>query len=330
MDRASASGAEGRRFDSFRGHVNDQRPSKARFVGRRTLVFGLAFFALIFILRLASGSIPSQPVTGSAAPIPIPVVTPAFDCEANSPIPQTFVDAWSTEFQPTNFNVTVIDLVEGCTYSMGDSAATFPTASTGKVIVATRALEMVAAGSLDYANIANDLELMITESNNNSANRIFLAINENVGINSVIQDYFLTATTSGRTWGTIQTNSADQALLLEQVLGTKESPLPETQRVILRDLMTKVNPEQAWGAGSAGGIPVEWSAAVKNGWYFSVEGDQPPVGLWRINTLGFVWDLNKSPRWIFTGYSNTWPTEETGELAWSSITKQLSETLGTR
>ena len=94
--------------------------------------------------------------------------------------------------------------------------------------------------------------------------------------------------------------------------------------------MIRVNPEQAWGAGSTGGIPIEWSAAVKNGWYLSVEGDQPPVGLWRVNTVGYVWDQNKSPRWIFTGYSNSWPTEETGELAWSSITKQLSETLGVR
>jgi beta-lactamase class A len=260
----------------------------------------------------------------------VPVVTPAFDCEANSPLPQSFVDAWTTEFQPTSFNMTVVDLVEGCTYSLGDTAATFPTASTGKIIVATRALEMVAAGTLDYATIYPDLDLMITESNNDSANRLFLAINENVGINSVIQDYLLTSTMSGRTWGMIQTNSSDQALLLNQVVGTAESPLPEAQRVILRDLMIRVNPEQAWGAGSTGGIPIEWSAAVKNGWYLSVEGDQPPVGLWRVNTLGYVWDQNKSPRWIFTGYSNSWPTEETGELAWSSITKQLSETLGVR
>jgi beta-lactamase class A len=213
---------------------------------------------------------------------------------------------------------------------MGNSAATFPTASTGKVIVATRVLEMVSAGLLDYATIYPDLDLMITESNNESANRLFLAINENVGINLVIQNYSLTSTTSGRTWGTIQTTSSDQALLLEQVLGTKESPLPEAQRVMLRDLMKKVKVEQAWGAGSAGGIPVDWSAAVKNGWYLSVEGDQPPVGLWRINTMGYVWDQEDAPRWVFTGYSNTWATEEQGELAWSAITKQLSETLGTR
>jgi hypothetical protein len=94
--------------------------------------------------------------------------------------------------------------------------------------------------------------------------------------------------------------------------------------------MTRVNPEQAWGAGPGGGIPDLWTGAVKNGWYLSVPGDRPPVGLWRINTLGYVWDANKSPRWIFTGYSNTWTSQERGISGWNAITKQLSATLGIR
>lgn len=320
MDRASASGAEGRRFDSFRGHVSEPRPTRTKFIFRRILVLGSAILISALLLKALSAGVNSTRL----------ILDPPFDCAANSPIPQTFLDTWTAEHIPENFNVTIIDLVEGCTYTMGDSSALFPTASTGKVIVATRALEMVAAGLLDYATIYPDLDLMITESNNESANRLFLAIDENAGINSVIQRYSLTATVAGRTWGTIQTNSSDQALLLNQVVGTAESPLPETQRVVLRDLMTKVEPEQAWGAGSSGGIPALWTAAVKNGWYLSVEGDQAPVGLWRINTLGYVWDAAKAPRWIFTGYSNTWATEEQGELAWSAITKQLSQTLGIR
>jgi hypothetical protein len=253
-----------------------------------------------------------------------------FDCTANTPVTQSFIDNWTAEHNPGNYNVTIIDLVEGCTYAMGDSDAVFPTASTGKVMVAIRALEMVAAGTLNYTEIYPDLDLMITESNNESADRLFLAIGENSGIQSVIERYSLASTFVGRTWGTIHTNSNDQALLLKQALGTGESPLPEAQRVILRDLMIRVNPEQAWGAGSAGGIPALWSAAVKNGWYLSEEGDQPPVGLWRINTMGYVWDENKSPRWIFTGYSDTWPTQGEGEFAWNAITKQLSATLGIR
>jgi beta-lactamase class A len=297
---------------------------------RRALVFGLALLGLIVILRLASGTISSPPADGTAAPIPVPVFTPAFDCEANAPIPQTFVDAWSAEFQPTNFNVTVIDLVEGCTYSIGDSAATFPTASTGKVIVATGVLEMVAAGTLDYATVSADMELMITQSDNSAADRLFKIIGRNDAVVSIASRYGLANTTTGGAWGTIMTNSADQALLLNQVVGTSESPLPEAQRTVLRDLMTRVKAEQAWGAGSTGGIPELWTSAVKNGWYLSVAGDRPPVGLWRINTLGYVSDPSNQPRWIFTGYSNTWSTEERGVSAWNAITAQLTATLGIR
>ena len=330
VDRASASGAEGRRFDSFRGHVSEQRPTRATFLVRRILVFGLALLGLILILRFVSGAISSQPVDGTSAPIPVPVVTPAFDCEANSPLPQSFVDIWTTEFQPTSFNVTVVDLVEGCTYSLGDTAATFPTASTGKIIVATGVLELVATGTLDYATVTSDMELMITESDNSAADRLFKIIGKNDAVVSIASRYGLASTTTGGAWGTIMTNSSDQALLLNQVVGTAESPLPEAQRVILRDLMSRVNPEQAWGAGPSGGIPELWTGAVKNGWYLSVEGDRPPVGLWRINTLGYVWDPNKTPRWIFTGYSNTWTTQERGISAWNSVTKQLSTSLGVR
>jgi beta-lactamase class A len=285
---------------------------------------------LVLILRLASGAITSAPTEGTAAPIPVPVVTPAFNCEANSPVPQTFVDTWSAEFQPISFNVTIVDLVEGCTYSLGDALATFPTASTGKVIVATGILEMVAAGTLDYATVSSDMELMITQSDNSAADRLFKIIGRNETVVSIASRYGLANTTTGGAWGTIMTNAGDQALLLNQVVGTAESPLPETQRVILRDLMTRVNPAQAWGAGYIGGIPLNWSAAVKNGWYLSVAGDRPPVGLWRINTTGFVWDETQTPRWIFTGYSNTWSTEERGVSAWNAITAQLTATLGIR
>ena len=297
---------------------------------RRAMVFGSSVLGVILILRFISGVVATQSADGSTGPVPVPVVTPAFDCAANTPVPQSFIDAWTVEFQPTSFNVTVVDLVEGCTYSLGDAAATFPTASTGKIIVATGVLEMIAAGTLDYAEVAPDLELMITQSDNSAADRLFKIIGQNDAVVSIASRYGLASTTTGGAWGTIMTSSGDQALLLNQVVGTAASPLPEAQRVILRDLMTRVNPEQAWGAGPGGGIPDLWTGAVKNGWYLSVPGDRPPVGLWRINTLGYVWDANKSPRWIFTGYSNTWTTQERGISAWNSITKQLSATLGIR
>jgi beta-lactamase class A len=297
---------------------------------RRAIVFGSASLVLLLVLRVVSSALSPQSTEDSAEFIPVPVITPAFDCAANSPVPQSFVDVWSSEFAPKNFNVTVIDLVENCTYSLGETTATFPTASTGKVIIATGILEMVAAGTLDYTSVSSDLKLMITQSDNSAADRLFKRIGKNDAVVSIASRYGLTSTTTGGAWGTIMTNSTDQALLLNKVVGTADSPLPEAQRDILRKLMTSVNPEQAWGAGPSAGIPELWTGAVKNGWYLSVAGDRPPVGLWRINTLGYVWDQNDSPRWIFTGYSNTWKTQDTGISAWNSITTQLTKTLGAR
>jgi hypothetical protein len=46
--------------------------------------------------------------------------------------------------------------------------------------------------------------------------------------------------------------------------------------------------------------------------------------------LGYVSDPSNQPRWIFTGYSNTWSTEERGISAWNAITAQLTATLGIR
>ena len=205
--------------------MNDKRPTRTRFLVRRVTVLSAAILSLFVIFQL---------ITGKETLISR-VITPPFDCVANSPLPQTFVDSWTAEHLPVEFNATVIDLVEGCTYTIGNSAATFPTASTGKVIIAIRVLEMVSAGLLDYTTIYPDLDLMLTESNNESANRLFLAIGENIGVNSVIESYALTSTSPGWTWGTIQTTSSDQALLLEQVLGTKEGPLPETPQRKLSD-----------------------------------------------------------------------------------------------
>ncbi len=258
----------------------------------------------------------------------MPVATPAFDCAANTPLPQSFIDAWVLEFGAVDFSATVIDLVENCVYSMGEAAAVFPTASTGKLIVATGVMELVGAGTLDYSSVESDLTLMITQSDNSAADRLFDVIGGNDAVISICQRYGLTATTTGGAWGTILTNSLDQANLLNQVIGTQTSAMPQVQRDTLRALLTKVNSDQAWGAGNVT-IP-EWTIAVKNGWYLSVPGDRPPEGLWRINTLGYVWDQTSKPRWIFTGYSNTWKTEERGISAWNSVSTQLSNSLGSR
>jgi beta-lactamase class A len=308
--------------------VSENKTTKRTYFVRRLGVFGVAAILLLILLKVLASFLSTETISETVAPVPIPVVTPAFDCAANSPIPQEFIDSWVLEYGAGNFNATVIDLVENCSYAMGDPAAVFPTASTGKLIIATGVLEAVAAGTLTYAEVESDLTLMITQSDNNAADRLFDLVGRNDAVMSIATRYGLASTTTGGAWGTILTTSSDQANLLNQVVGVQASDLPEAQRVMLRSLLTQVNSQQDWGAGSV--TIADWKVAVKNGWYLSVPGDRPPEGLWRVNTLGYVWDQANQPRWIFTGYSNTWETQERGISAWDAISMQLSESLGIR
>lgn len=253
--------------------------------------------------------------------------SPTYECAAHNPFTQEALTVWATARQPGSYNATAIDLVHNCTYEAGNPAATFPMASTGKVMIATGVLEMVARGELDYASIQPDMTLMITQSDNSAADRLYAKMGKVAPMQDLEVRYGLTQTKTERGWGTTLTNSSDQAKLLNQVIGLQESPLPEAQREILRGLMKSVNPEQAWGAGTS--IPTGWIFAVKNGWYQSVAGDIPPVGLWRINTLGMAWDTTNTPRWIFTAYSNEWPSQDAGITAWNDLAALVAAAFAT-
>ena len=288
------------------------------------MVFAVLFLVVVGILKFVAARNSLNSAASDLPPTPLPIASPAYDCEANTPFDSNFVASWVAEFGAVDYNATVMDLVNNCSYQIGDSAKTFPMASTGKVMVATGILEKVAAGTIPYESVQGDLTLMITQSDNSAADRLFKKMGKLPAMTDLISRYGLSSTTVGKGWGTTLTNSADQSKLLDQVIGTGESPLPESQRVVLRDLMTNVNPEQAWGAGR--GVPTGWTGAVKNGWYLSVPGDIPPVGLWRINSLGYVWDETGKPRWSIAGYSNTWQTEERGESAWSALAEHVATT----
>jgi len=291
------------------------------------------FWALIFLSLVLALVTWRQGVERSASLVVSPTdpavlisaePTPAYDCASNNPFNEITIANWTATHSPGTFNATVLDLVNDCTYAIGNPEATFPMASTGKVLIATAILEMVARAEIDYPSVQADLTAMITQSDNAAADRMFAKMGRAVPMQELEVRYGLTQTTTDRGWGTTFTNSADQAKFLNQVLGKQESSLPQEQRQILRNLMQNVNPEQAWGAGT--NVPTGWSVAVKNGWYQAVVGDIPPVGKWRVNTVGMTWDQTDTPRWIFTAFSNEWPTQSAGVNAWNDLAKLISTT----
>jgi beta-lactamase class A len=114
-------------------------------------------------------------------------------------------------------------------------------------------------------------------------------------------------------------------LLLRRALLGNSPTLPSAQQRRLLRLMRKVTPGQRWGAGY--GLPPGWTAAVKNGWYHTVPGDEGPVNRSRVNTTGIIFDEQGKPRWIIAGFSNRWRSDRAGIRAWNAMSKHVARVL---
>lgn len=233
---------------------------------------------------------------------------------------------WKSKYSARDFEIAVFDMETGCEWTRGDTTKGLPTASTVKLAIAIAALEDVTAGKYSYASIKSDLTAMITVSDNNAANRLWRKTGRGTGLRRVASHYALAKTTPGRTWGTTKTTAYDQVRLLHRAVTVPNERISTKNRKRLLSLMKSVRADQHWGAG--GGLPTGWTSAVKNGWYPTVAGDEPPVGRWRVNTVGVVYNRTGEPQWIMAAYSNTWKTQGHGVRAWNAISRQLVRKLG--
>jgi hypothetical protein len=119
--------------------------------------------------------------------------------------------------------------------------------------------------------------------------------------------------------------AGDLVQLLDEVVGSGPSPLTDDSRALARSLMENVDPAQAWGVSA--GVPDGWTVALKNGWWLTGPQDIGPAGLWRINTVGMVWDGGGRPRWSIAVLGNEWASYDAGVAAVESISAQVAATL---
>lgn len=249
----------------------------------------------------------------------------AATCSTADPLDASYIAAWAEKYHATKYQIAVYDVVRDCTFEVSTYSGTFPTASTVKVMIAAGTLQRVADGTIAYSSVSSSLSSMIRVSSNTAAQRLYRKIGGATGITKVASRYGLADTKPGRKWGTTKTTASDQVLLLRRALLDEDTRLPGTQRTRLLYLMRKVTPSQRWGAGY--GLPQGWKATVKNGWYHTVAGDEPPVNRSRVNTMGIVWDNTGQPRWVIAGFSNRWRTDQSGIRAWNALSKHVARVL---
>jgi hypothetical protein len=156
------------------------------------------------------------------------------------------------------------------------------TASIMKVdILATLLAQGQAAGRPLTAAQEELCEGMIEESNNDDAQDLWDAEGGASAVGSFNARAGLTQTAPDAAgyWGLSTTTAADQVRLVDKV-AYPNSLLDDESRNYELDLMTHVDPSQAWGvsAGVAPGVTL----ALKNGWLPLDSGG------WQVNSIGYV------------------------------------------
>jgi Beta-lactamase enzyme family len=141
---------------------------------------------------------------------------------------------------------------------------------------------------------ARDMSLaqaMIEDSDNDAATSLWYEVGGARGISSFNAAVGLVHTTPSNCvdcrgfpwpgWGLTTTTPADQIALLRELLQSN-AQLTDAQREYALGLMENVTASQRWGV--TGGVPLQATVALKNGWLPLTSADDN----WQINSIGWV------------------------------------------
>ena len=104
-------------------------------------------------------------------------------------------------------------------------------------------------------------------------------------------------------WGLTTTTPADQIALLRELL-QPNAQLTDAQREYALGLMENVTDSQRWGV--TGGVPLQATVALKNGWLPLTSTDDD----WQINSIG--WVSGTSRNYLMAVLTTGDPTEQYG------------------
>jgi beta-lactamase class A len=184
-------------------------------------------------------------------------------------------------------------------------------------IVKVNILEALIWENSDVRNLSSgDLSLaqsMIEYSDNTAATDLWDLVRGAAGLSSYNDRAGLASTTPSPCvvcpgfpwpgWGLSTTTSADQILLLRQLV-EPSSLLNSAAQMYVLQLMENVTVSERWGI--SGGVPAQVIVALKNGWLpLSDDGTN-----WQINSIGWVSGLGRN--YLIAVLSTGNPTETYG------------------
>ncbi|HEY2793557.1 MAG TPA: hypothetical protein VGJ28_14430 [Micromonosporaceae bacterium] len=248
--------------------------------------------------------------TQSGTPVSLGLDTPAMLKTALPAALQAYIAA-----KGGHSAVDVVDRTTGATIAVNENR-TFQTASIMKFdILATRLLQTQKAGGSLSSSQRGQAFLMITQSNNQAASSLYAEDHTASGVAAANATFGLKNTHPGANgvWGKTHTTAADQIRLLSAVFNPK-GPLSSANQQYMMSLMSKVEPDQAWGI-TAAKTPAATGVYVKNGWdemdaFGHMEGD---------NSIGRI--VEPGHDWMIATMSNYNRTDAAGEKILGNLAK---------
>ncbi len=167
-------------------------------------------------------------------------------------------------------------------YTNGSKEEVFHTASIVKVAVLLGMLEKYGVEGTLTTTDRTYLTNMIEHSSNEAATYLVKnRLGGQSGLDILFRQLKMNDTHASVAWGMTTTTAVDQIKLLK-ALFYEENLLQKEDQVFVKELMTHVEPDQAWGISKGAS-----QFAVKNGW-LSIYSDG-----WIVNSIGQVYDESK-------------------------------------
>ncbi len=260
------------------------------------------------VVTSTTGAATTTSTTGISVPPRPPECRP-------DPFSQEVVDQIALDYPQQRITAHVYDTRTGCEYSLNPENLQ-PTASVFKVLVMAGTLfEAQSRGSLPTDWEMSQLSPMITESANEPVRALWSSYGGSPWFGEMARQFGLDDTTitadSGTAWGLTLTSAADQVDLLRQVLLGQWGPLENQYRIVARQLMTSVVPDQTWGVTA--GVPRSYQVAHKNGF----------AGV-TINSVGWVDEPGQSAGYVVAILSTGWPDHPSGILAVEMVNRLVA------
>lgn len=184
-----------------------------------------------------------------------------------------------------NVDIAVYDSRTGATAHFVNQPSTFMAASTIKLSILETLLlhdQQQGLSGLTSDQLA-EADSMIEDSDNDSANSLYLVAGGSSGLNDFFRQAGATNSVASGPWGITQTTALDQL----KVIGAVAYPgklLTEASAKQANDLMDQVESDQRWGV--TGGVPTGVAVELKNGWLQDSEVDGTDG--WNVNSIGHV------------------------------------------